>query len=164
MTVTQPYIIEPIWQQFAALLPARRTDHPFGCHHSRISDRTVFEKLVAVLVFGCAYERIADESCSATTLRRRRDEWITCGLMDNLRQIALDPYDKFIGLRLADVAVDCCITMAPCSGEMAGRSPVDRGKQGIKRSTAVFALLALAGRTANILCAMLREGDIARRV
>jgi transposase len=132
-----PYIIEPIWQQFVALLPARRMDHPLGCHRSRISDRTVFEKLVQVLVFGCAYERIADRTCSATTLRRRRDEWISCGVMDKLRQIALEAYDKFIGLRLADVAVDCCITKAPCGGEMAGRSPVDRGKQGVKRSTVV---------------------------
>jgi transposase len=133
----QPYLIEPIWEQFSALLPERETNHPLGCHRSRISDRTVFEKLVQVLVFGCAYERIADESCSATTLRRRRDEWIASGVMDKLRQIALEAYDKFIGLRLADVAVDCCITKAPCGGEMAGRSPVDRGKQGIKRSVAV---------------------------
>ena len=119
------------------MLPERETNHPLGCHRSRIPERTVFEKLVEVLVFGCAYERIADESCSATTLRRRRDEWIACGVMDKLRQIALEAYDKFIGLQLADVAVDCCITKAPCGGEMAGRSPVDRGKQGIKRSTAV---------------------------
>jgi transposase len=133
----QPYLIEPIWEQFRALLPERETNHPLGCHRSRIPERTVFEKLVEVLVFGCAYERIADESCSATTLRRRRDEWIACGVMDKLRQIALEAYDKFIGLQLADVAVDCCITKAPCGGEMAGRSPVDRGKQGIKRSTAV---------------------------
>jgi transposase len=137
MRALPPYIIEPIWQQFVALLPARRAEHPLGCHRSRIPDRTVFEKLVEVLVFGCAYERIADEICSATTLPRRRDEWITCGVMDRLRQIALEAYDKFIGLRLANVAVDCCITKAPCGGEMAGRSPVDRGKQGIKRSTAV---------------------------
>jgi len=119
------------------LLPERETNHPLGCHRSRISDRTVFEKLVQILVFGCAYERIAEEGCSATTLRRRRDEWIASGVMDKLRQIALEAYDKLIGLRLADVAVDCCITKAPCGGEVAGRSPVDRGKQGIKRSTAV---------------------------
>ena len=138
MPALQPYLIEPIWEQFRALLPeCPETNHPLGCHRSRIPDRRVFEKLVEVLVFGCAYDRIADESCSATTLRRRRDEWIACGVMDKLRQIALEAYDKVIGLRLADVAVDCCITKAPCGGEMAGRSPVDRGKQGIKRSTAV---------------------------
>jgi hypothetical protein len=71
----------------------------------------VFEKLVEVPVFGCAYWRIADGSCSATTLRRRRDEeWIEAGLMDALEDMALEAYDRAIGLDLADVAVDCCIT------------------------------------------------------
>src|SRR5918996_1435523 len=79
-----PYLIEPIWQQFSALIPERRTSHPLGCHRPRIPDRVV-------------------------------------------------------GLELPDVAVDCCITKAPCGGEKAGRSPVDRGKRGIKRSTAVDA-------------------------
>ena len=139
MPAIQPYIIEPIWEQFEALLPERKTDHPLGCHRSRIPDRVVFEKLVQVLVFGCAYWRIADEECSATTLRRRRDEWIAFGVMDELRELALEAYDEFIGLHLADVAVDCCITKAPCGGEKAGRSPVDRGKRGIKRSVAVDA-------------------------
>src|SRR5215213_8034063 len=65
----QPCIIEPIWAQFSSLLPKRGVDHPLGCHRSRIPDRTVFEKLVEILVFGCAYSRIDDESCSVTTLR-----------------------------------------------------------------------------------------------
>jgi hypothetical protein len=71
MPTLPPYIIEPIlWQQFSALLPEHRTDHPLGCHRSRIPERIVFEKLVQGLVFGCAYERIADASCSESTLRR----------------------------------------------------------------------------------------------
>ena len=138
MPALPPYIIEPIWQQFEALLPERRTDHPLGCHRSRISERVVFEKLVQVLVFGCAYERIADASCSESTLRRRRDEWIELGLMERLRQICLEAYDRLIGLELSEVAVDGCVTKAPCGGEKAG-SPVDRGKRGIKRSMAVDA-------------------------
>ena len=137
MPALPPYIIEPIWQQFAALLPEREVDHPLGCHRPRIPDRVVFEKLVQVLVFGCAYHRIADDSCSATTLRERRDEWIECGVIDTLREAVLEAYDRLIGLELSDVAVDGCITKAPCGGEKAGRSPVDRGKRGIKRSTAV---------------------------
>jgi hypothetical protein len=55
------------------------------------------------LVFGCAYERIADECCSATTMRRRRDEWIEAGVMAALRELALEAYDKIIGLQLSDV-------------------------------------------------------------
>jgi transposase len=134
-----PYIIDPIWQQFRALLPEREVDPPLGCHRPRVPDRTVFEKLLQILVFGCAYWRIADESCSATTLRRRRDEWISLGVMDELREMVLDAYDRIIGLQLADISVDCCITKAPCGGEKAGKSPVDRRKQGTKRSTVVEA-------------------------
>jgi len=135
----QSYFIEPIFEQFRALLPKREVNHPLGCHRPRIPDRVVFEKLLQVLVFGCAYWRIADESCSETTLRRRRDEWIDLGVMDALREMVLEVYDQIVGLDMADVAVDGCITKAPCGGEKAGRSPVDRGKQGTKRSTAVDA-------------------------
>jgi Putative transposase of IS4/5 family (DUF4096) len=134
------YIIEPSWEQFCALLPERDADvHPLGCHRRRIPDRLVFDKLVQVLVFGCAYDRISDESCSASTLRRRRDEWIDSGAMEKLRGMALEAYDRIVGLRLSDVAVDCCITKAPCGGESAGRNPIDRGKQGLKRSAVVDA-------------------------
>jgi transposase len=132
-----PYLIEPIWQQFSALLPEREVNHPLGCHRPRIPDRVVFEKLVEVFLFGCAYHRIADESCSATTLRDRRDEWIELGVIEELREAVLQAYDRYIGLEVSEVAVDCCITKAPCGGEKAGRSPVDRDKRGIKRSTAV---------------------------
>ncbi len=55
------------------------------------------------------------------------------------KQLAREAYDRAIGLDLFDVAVDCCITKAPCGGEKAGRSPVDRTKQGLKRSVAVGA-------------------------
>ena len=72
--------------------------------------------MVQILVFGCAYERIADGSCSESTLRRRRDERIASGAMERLRVTVLDAYDRLIGLELFDVAVDCCITKAPCGG------------------------------------------------
>lgn len=137
MPALPPYLIEPIWQQLVALLPERKVHHPLGCHRPRIPDRIVFEKLVQVLVFGCAYEKIADRSCSATTLRRRRDEWIASGVIDSLRQMALEAYDRMVGLEPQELAVDSCITKAPCGGEKAGRSPVDRGKRGIKRSVVV---------------------------
>ena len=137
MPAIQPYIIEPIFQQFLALLPPKSTEHPLGCHRPRIPDRVVFEKLVQVLVFGCACWRIADETCSATTLRRRRDEWIEAGVMDELEEAAREAYDRVIGLQLADVAVDCRIAKAPRGGEKAGKSPVDRGEQGLKRSMMV---------------------------
>jgi transposase len=132
-------LIEPLWDQFVTLLPVREDRHPLGCHRPRIPDRVIFDKLVEVLVFGCAYARIADATCSATTLRRRRDEWIAAGVMARLHTLALEAYDRMIGLALADLTVDGCLTVAPCGGEVAGRSPVNRGKQGLKRSLVVDA-------------------------
>ncbi len=137
MPAIQSCFIEPLWVQFSALLPTRHGTHALGCHRPRIADRVVFDKLVQVLVFGAAYWRIAEAGCSATTLRRRRDEWMALGLMEQLAQLVLDGYDRMIGLQLADLVVDGCITKAPRGGEVAGRSPVDRGKQGTKRSTVV---------------------------
>jgi transposase len=124
-----------LWVQFAVLLPTRQVHHPLGCHRRRIDDRVVFDKLIQVLVFGCGYRRIADQACSATTLRRRRDEWIILGLAERLRLAVLGAYDRLFGLELDHLAVDGCTTKAPCGGQTAGPSPTDRRKQGLKRST-----------------------------
>ncbi len=130
MPALQPYIIEPIWEQFEALLPERKTNHPLGCHRPRIPDRLVFEKLVEVLVFGCAYWRIADEGCSATTLRRRRDEWIEEGVMDHLREMVLEAYDRFIGLLLGDLALDGFHHQGPLWGREGRQEPGGPGQTG----------------------------------
>lgn len=132
-------LFDPGWQQFAALLPERPAvtpTHPLKCHRPRIPDRVVFEHVVEALVHGSGYERIASARCSDRTIRRRLREWAEGGLAATLHALVLTQYDRMIGLELEDVAIDGCITKAPCGGEKAGRSPVDRGKQGLKRSVA----------------------------
>ena len=123
-------VLEPLWVQVAALLPTRQVRHPLGCHRPRIADRVVFDKLIQVLVFGCGYRRIADHTCSATTLRRRRDEWISTGVAERLRLEVLAAYDQLFGLELEQLAVDGCITKAPCGGQTAGPSPVTAANKG----------------------------------
>jgi transposase len=100
----------------------------------------IFDKLIQVLMFGCGYRKIADATCSATTIRDRRDQWITAGIFATLEVLVLQAYDRMVGLELGDLAVDGCITKAPCGRAHAGPSPVDRGKQGRKRSTVTEAL------------------------
>jgi Transposase DDE domain len=134
------WLLEPLWDQFAALLPDRpvyHPSHPLGCHKPRIADRVIFEKLIQVLRFGCSYVSIADCACVATTIRERGDEWIRAGIFADLKTIARESYDRIVGLALRDIAVDGCITKAPGGGDCAGPSPVDRRKQGMKRSLMV---------------------------
>ncbi|MFJ7059628.1 IS5 family transposase [Streptomyces microflavus] len=136
MPVLPSWLTEPLWGRFAALLPARSTyapTHPLGCHRPRIGDRIVFDKMLQLLRFGCSCKAIADTTCSATTIRNRRNEWIRLGICATLKQIALKCYDQIVGLVLDQIAVDGSITKAPGGGEAAGRSPVDRGKQDLKR-------------------------------
>jgi len=57
--------------------------------------------------------------------------------MDTLREIVLEGYDRYIDPELSEIAVDGCIANAPCRGEKAVRSPVDRGKLVTKRPMAM---------------------------
>jgi transposase len=131
-------LLEPVWAEFAALLPERPAivpTHPLGCHRRRIPDRVVVEPVVGALVHGSGYERIASPGCSDRTIRRRVRAWAGAGVAQALHALVLEQYDPMIGLDLGDVAADGCITKAPCGGQAAGRWPVDRGKLGLKRST-----------------------------
>ena len=60
-------------------------------------------------------------------------------MAEQLRLAVLAAYDQLFGLRLDHLTVDSCTTKAPCGGQTAGPSPVDRRKQGLKRSVAVEA-------------------------
>jgi len=108
---------EPIWVEFRALRGAGRPPfdpgHPLGCHRRRVPDRVVLEHVVAALVHGSGHERIAIAGCSDRTIRRRLKDWAEQGLGQRVHARALAAYDQVIGLELAGVAVEGCMTKAP---------------------------------------------------
>ena len=131
-------LIEPLWVEFAALIgtderPEFSPTHPWGCHRRRVPDRVVFEHVIAALVHGSGYERLASPGCSDRTIRRRLAHWAEAGVGQQLLRLGLGAYDRMIGLDLEDLSVDGSITKSPCGGEVSGRSLVDRGKQGTKK-------------------------------
>jgi len=73
-------LTEPLWVQFSTLLkdddrPEFAATHPWGCHRRRIPNRVVFDHVLAALVHGSGYERIATPGCSDRTIRRRLADW-----------------------------------------------------------------------------------------
>jgi hypothetical protein len=101
-----------------------------------VRDRVVFDHVIAALVHGSGYERIATSGCLDRVIRRRLLEWAQTGHGQTLLRPALGPFDQMIGSHHDDLSMDGSITKSPCGGEVSGRSPVDRGKQGAKRSVA----------------------------
>ena len=139
MPVLPACLVEPLWGELSAQLPERPPyvpTHPLGRHRARVPDRVVVEHVLRALAHGSGCERLASPGCSARTIRRRVQEWARLGPAEVGHTPALRAYDRMIGLEPDEVAVDGGIAEAPSGGEAAGRSPVDRGKQGLKRSVA----------------------------
>jgi hypothetical protein len=123
-------ILDPCGSRSPRCSPPTKTPIRWAATALGIPDRVVFDKLIQPLVFGCDYRRIADHTCSATTLRRRRDEWISAGVAEQLRLAVLAADDRIPDLELEQLAVYTCTTKAPCGGQTAGPSPIDRRNKG----------------------------------
>ena len=142
MRALEPEVVDAVWAAIEPLIPVPTGSHPLGCHRPRVADRLCFWGILIRLVTGCSWvsvEAILERQVSDTTLRARRDEWITAGVFDQLRAHALHAYDRVIGLDLGEVALDESLHKAPCGGEGTGTNPTDRAKLGWKWSLAVDA-------------------------
>jgi transposase len=139
MRALEPEVVDVLFATIEPLLPPPDETHPLGCHRPRVPDRLCFWGILVRLVTGSSWtdiEAILGHAVSDTTLRSRRDEWISAGVFDALATEALAAYDRVIGLDLDVVALDGSIHKAPCGGEGTGKSQVDRGKLGWKWSVA----------------------------
>ena len=95
MPVVPVCLLEPLWVQVSALLPERprvSPTNPPGCHRPRIPNPVVFEHVIAALVHGSGYERVASPGCSDATIRRRVREWAAAGLSERVHALALEAY------------------------------------------------------------------------
>jgi transposase len=137
MRALDPEVLDAVWEAIEPLVPVVVDGHPSGCHRRRCSDRDCFEVMLVRLAVGCSWEdaeRLCGNKVSDTTVRARRDEWLTAGVFDALAAEALTAYDRVIGLDLSDVSVDGSLHKSPAGGEGTGKNPTDRGKLGWKWS------------------------------
>ena len=105
MRALDPEVLNAVWAAVKALIPPREDNHPLGCHRPRISD-----------------EQLLDKAVSDTTLRTRRDEWVTAGVFDALATEAVEAYDRICGLDLGET------TGRRLSSQSALRRPGNREK------------------------------------
>jgi transposase len=140
MLALDPRVFAPVWETARSLIPPVVDRHPLGCHRPRIDDQVCFRGIVARLVTGCSWDTAARlVGVGETTLRRRRDEWLRAGVFGRLADLGLAAYDRAVGLRLDEIAIDGSQHKAPMGGAGTGPSNVDRGKLGWKWSIATDA-------------------------
>ena len=138
MRALEREVVDAVFSAIESLLP-EPPQHPLGCHRPRVSDRFCFWGILIRLVTGSSWvdiEAILEHRVSDTTLRTRRDEWITAGVFDELCDEALAGFDRIVGLDLSEVALDGSLHKAPYGGEGTGPNPTDRAKCGWKWSVA----------------------------
>lgn len=142
MRALDPEVVDAVWAAIEPLIPSPPRTHPLGCHRRRVPDRVCFEAMLVRLVTGCSWvvaEQLCGRVVSDTTLRARRDEWVTAGVFDRVAEEALAAYDRIVGLDLANASVDGSQHKAPAGGEGTGPNCTDRGRRGWKWSLATDA-------------------------
>lgn len=120
MPVLPSCLLEPLWDQFAALLPEHVDSHPLGCHNPRIADRVVFDHVIAALMHGSGYERVATPGCSDRTIRRRVAYWAQLGITGQLHALVLEAYTGWSALSWASWPLTAALPRLPAVAKSPG--------------------------------------------
>ena len=127
---------DQLWNLIAPVLgPDKRPGTP---GRPAWPNRLMFEAILYVVRTGCQWHALPRlEFAPPTTVHTRFRTWVKAGVFDTALSVAVDFYEKRRGIRWQWQALDAVQTKAPLGGEKTGKSPVDRGKRGTKRSVLV---------------------------
>lgn len=131
------HVPDDLWSRIAPILGPEK---PLGTRgRPAVPYRTIFDAIIYVLRTGCQWHALPRERFGAapTTVHGRFRQWAEARHFETIWKVMLEDYDEQLGIDWKWLAMDGCITKAPLGGEETGRSPVDRGKQGTKRSVLI---------------------------
>lgn len=126
-----PIITENFWRKIKFFLP-QRDGKKIG--RPRSDDKLIMSGILFLLRTGCQWNILPKFYGSSSTIHRRFQEWSCAGSFELMWEMGLMEISFFNGLNLEFQSVDGGIVKAPLGGEATGKSPVDRGKIGTKRS------------------------------
>ena len=132
--------LETVWHApddlWSLIEPILGPDKPAGSvGRPPVPNRVIFDAIIYVLRTGCQWRAIPREVYApGTTVHGRFRLRAEARLFEKIYRVLLERYDDELGIDWKWLSLDGCITKAPLGGEETGRSPVDRGKLGTKRS------------------------------
>ncbi|WP_110766508.1 IS5 family transposase [Planctopirus hydrillae] len=123
---------DALWENLWKLLPVYKVIPSGGT--PRRNFRSIADAIFYRLRTGCQWKAIPRSLPPGSTAHDYFKEWVRLGVFGQLWQLALAHYDELVGLDWRWQSVDAAMTKSPLGGEMTGKNPTDRGKQGTKRS------------------------------
>jgi putative transposase len=133
MARTKPWeVSDELWERVRPLIP-QRPPHPKGGRPAA-DDRKMFAAIVYLVRTGIPWNAMPRELGASSTVYDRFRLWEKQGLFVRLWQAGLQEYDELAGLDWQWQSLDGTQIKAPFAADASGKNPVDRRKQGTKRS------------------------------
>jgi putative transposase len=124
-------IPDDLWQIIMPLLPEQKAPGTPG--RPPLQPRQVLNGILYVLRTGIQWKQIPKEFGSGSSVHRYFQQWTEAKVFEKLWGRLLEYYDEQVGIDWQWQSVDGALTKAPMGGELTGKNPTDRGKQGVKR-------------------------------
>jgi putative transposase len=131
------HVPDDLWSRIAPVLGPEKQPGTRG--RPAVPFRQIFDAIIHVLRTGGHWSALPRERFGAapTTVHGRFRQWTEAGHFRQIWKVMLETYDDALGIDWKWLSMDGCITKAPLGGEETGKSPVDRGKLGTKRSVLI---------------------------
>ena len=126
-------IPDDFWNVIKSIIP-KKEKHKVG--RPETCNRKTLEGIFYIIKAGSPWHMLPKEFGRPTTVHGKFRKWVKSGVFDQIIKLVL----KMYGDQTEDqshYSIDASFSKAPISYEWSGKSPTDRGKQGIKKSIIV---------------------------
>ena len=119
-------IPEALWKRIDLVIPIYTASRKGG--RPRLSMRNVVGGILYVLSTGCQWKAMPKQFGSGSAIHAYFQEWVACGVFEELWQLALTEYDRLKGIDWKWQSMDGAMTKSPLGGEKNRQKP-DRSWQ-----------------------------------
>jgi transposase len=119
-------IPEALWERLDLVIPVYQSSGKGG--RPRLPMRNVVGGILYVLATGCQWKAMPKQFGSGSAIHAYFQEWVECGVFEELWELALIEYDQLKGIDWKWQSMDGAMTKSPLGGEKNREKP-DRSWQ-----------------------------------
>ena len=108
-------IPDALWECLDLVIPVYPVSPKRG--RRRLERRSIANGILYVLATGCQWKAMPAQFGSGSAIHSYFQEWVECGVFEELWQLALSEYDNLKGIDWKWQSMDGAMTKAPLGGE-----------------------------------------------